>query len=121
MTEKTEAAFHEVRRSWLTSKNVDECRNYLGMHGRISVASLLSHMATIAPHVTPDQMLLNFATVTWTDASTPEERDERIARKEAAQARTDAWERETYERLHAKFAAADVEPRTQPTEGSDRE
>ncbi len=91
--DKGTAEFHEVRRSLVSKQKPDIRANYLGMSGRISVASLLGHLATIAPHVKPEEMLLNWATVVWYDAATEEEK---VAHAEAwarHEERTREWER----------------------------
>ena len=102
----TGAEFFEPQRRIISQNNDDQRSNYLGMKGRISVASLLAHMATIAPHVKPEEMMLNFATVKWIDAATDEERAERLEWRRRNDERREAWERETWERLSAKYAGA---------------
>lgn len=104
MTKMTfSAGFHEVQRSIISRDNEDERKCYMGMHGRVSVASLLAHLATIEPDLKPEQMMLNFATVTWTSPATEEERAARAEQRRRADERTEAWERETLVRLKKKY------------------
>jgi hypothetical protein len=124
MSERRQAEFREPNRSWVSHDDDSPMRNYMGMSGRISVASLLAHMATIAPRVRPEEMMLNWATVVWEDESTDEEQAKRrewvqrqakrrewvqrqAERREWVQRqaeRTEEWERKTYARLSEKFA-----------------
>jgi len=110
------ASFHEPRRSWATkTKDGDEIVCHMGMTGRISVASLLAHMATIAPEVTTEQMLINFSTLKWTEPSTEEDREVREAWLVRQAERTEKWERETLTRLIKKYGVPeDVDPADVP-------
>jgi len=93
------ASFHEPRRSWAARESNEIIVCHMGMTGRISVASLLAHMATIAPEITPEQMLINFSTLKWTEPSTEEDRAQREAWLARQAERTEKWERETLARL----------------------
>lgn len=102
MSEKKQAEFREPSKSWATKDIDSKYVEHMGMSGRISVASLLAHMATIAPGVKPDQMMLNFATVRWERDATAEERGERVAQQARQAASREAWERRTLDELIAK-------------------
>lgn len=104
MAENGNGAFKEVRRHWQSSKEDSQISCYLGMQGRITLAALLVHLAEVVPDGTPDDQIgLNFATVTWVDEPTAAERDDRARRNASHDERHAKWERDTYERLKAKF------------------
>lgn len=81
----------------------------MAVDGRMSLAALTAHMAEIAPHAGPNDLMLNWATVTWTREATTEELEGRARVHAAWRERHDAWERATYERLKAKFEEVDSE------------
>lgn len=94
------------RRRWKT-KDYDVMTCYLGMSGRISLGDLLDHFTERYPHVDIRTVELNFATVIWDESPTVDDRA-KLAADQAWQAeRQKRWERETYERLKAKFEGPD--------------
>ena len=92
----------EVRWTWKSRDN-DTRVGYLAMDGRISLADLTAHMRAIAPHVPPEEIELNWATVVWTRPANADELEQRRLSDERARERHEAWERETFTRLLAKF------------------
>jgi hypothetical protein len=81
------AEFGEIRRSWITDDNDRDMGCHQSIRGTVPVAALLEHLATVA----------------WTAPATDEERRRRAERQRSHDERHAAWERETYERLRAKF------------------
>lgn len=99
--------FKEVRRSWMSSDDDAQISCYMAMEGRVSVAALLDHLREVAPGRTAEEIGINFATVTWIDTPTGAEAQARVQRQALHDERHAHWERETYERLKAKFEPAD--------------
>ena len=95
--------FEEVRRRLSSKGEGDHSSCYLSANGKVSLAELIIHLREVAPGKTPEEININFATVTWVDAPTAEEKAARAAAIEAHAVRHARWERETYERLKAKF------------------
>jgi hypothetical protein len=99
-----------IHYSW-TSNRVDARRTaYLPMEGRMSLAELVEHLAELAPGVPPEDIGVNWATVTWERDATPEERAEREARATEHRRRTEEWERAKLVELTAKYGQPDNEP-----------
>jgi hypothetical protein len=107
MAERGEGTFQDVRRSWESAESGSQVGCYLAVQGRVSLAALLAYLGEVAPDRTPDQFGINFATVTWTDAPTEEETQQRVRRKALHDERRAEWERTTYEELKAKFEGGD--------------
>lgn len=102
MSAVTEGRFRGPRWTW-ESRGSSTRNGYLAMEGRISLAELTAHMAEVAPHAGPNDLMLNWATVVWQREATAEELEERAEAHRRWQERHEAWERETYARLKAKF------------------
>ena len=100
-TDRT-AGFKEPRRSW-ASRDSDEVVNYMAMEGRVSVASLLAHMKTIAPDVPNEAMFLNYATLKWTEPATEQDRADRDTWEQRRAEKTEAWERDQLVKLIEKY------------------
>lgn len=103
-----DAKFFEPYWTW-QSKSNDLCTVHMRMEGRASVADLLAHMAEVAPGVPPEDLMLDFATVTWSRPATAEELAERAAWAAKAQERHAAWERRMVAELSEKYGLV---PRT---------
>jgi hypothetical protein len=73
------------------------------MEGRVTVQELIDHFAEHYPHVDPMGIALNFVTAVWEEPATPEDIAQREANWAAQAERKERWERETYDRLKAKF------------------
>jgi hypothetical protein len=82
--------------------------NYLGMQGYTTLQEILDKLSEIAPGVPASEILLNFWQLRWTTDATPEEIAEREAKKAAAAANSEKWERETLARLTEKYGPPDV-------------
>jgi len=93
----------EPSRSWKTVDDNSEMSCYLGMQGRVTVRELIDHFKAQYPHVDPMTVALNFVTAVWAEPATPEDIAQREAWRAKQAARTERWERETYDRLKAKF------------------
>lgn len=91
------------RRSWKTNA-YDTMACYLGMKGRVPLGELLDHFAEKYPHVDPRTLELNFATVVWDEPPTAEDVGKLEAWRADRAGRQERWERQTYERLKAKYA-----------------
>jgi len=93
----------DPRRSW-KNHAYDTMSCYLSMKGRVPLGELLDHFAEKYPHVDPRELQLNYVTIKWEETPTAEE----VAKLEAWRAdreqRQERWERQTYERLKAKYA-----------------
>jgi hypothetical protein len=91
-------------RSWQSKDDDSQMRCYLGMEGRVTLGELVRHFAERYPHVDPMSLELNYSTAAWSEPPTADE----IANREKNRAwhaeRLASWERETYDRLRAKFA-----------------
>lgn len=94
--------FHEPRWTWL-SKDNDTRVGYMGMDGRVSLDALIEHLRVVAPDALLGDVYLNYATVKWTRAATPEELAEREAAAARQAARQEEWERDTLARLIEKY------------------
>lgn len=86
-----QAEFREVHRN-LASKDDSDHRNcYLAIDGRATLPELISHLEHVAPGKPLDAFSINFATVTWVDDATDEEKRQfeawRIQAKKREQAR----------------------------------
>lgn len=97
------AKFHEVRRNMVSRKLPGIRSNYLGMSGRVSMATLLAHLATVAPDVKPEQFMVNFATIRWIEEATEEEIQEEVDGAVAYALRREKWEREQLRTLMEKY------------------
>ena len=89
--------------AWARKEDDSPRQIYVAMSGRVSISDLLAYIATVDPNVSPDDLLLNFATVTWQREATDEERAERAAWQRESDAKHEKWERETVVRLAAKY------------------
>ena len=92
----------EIRWTWQSSSN-DLRSGYMAVDGRMSIADLIAHMATVAPGVAPADIHINWSTVTWTRPANADELAQRRAAIADHDARHEAWERETFARLLAKY------------------
>lgn len=101
MTEK--ATFGEIQRCWISASNDEQVKCYEGMRGRVALTTLIEHLAEVAPGIPLDQFGINYATVTWVNQATEDERAKRAEQKARSAERHAKWEQETYERLKAKF------------------
>lgn len=100
----TEWSVEESPRRYWKTKEYNTMQCYLAMKGRVPLGELLDHFAEKYPHVNPRTVELNYATATWDEPPTDEDR-ENLAAKQACHAeRHEKWERETYQRLKTKFA-----------------
>ena len=95
----------EIRRTKQRLWADDKRHNYVGVDGRISVPALLTHLSETIPDVPLDEVFLNWTTLVWIDDATPEELAQQAARKAKEAAKLEEWERETLDRLSAKYAA----------------
>lgn len=93
-----------ANRSWATKADDSPVRCYLGMKGRITLAELLAHFAEKYPHVDPMTLELNYSTVVWEEPPTADDLAQREEHRAWHAERQARWERDTYERLKAKFA-----------------
>lgn len=93
-----------IYRSWQSPKDVDsDMRVYATMDGRFSVGDVLAYFAEEHPHIDVNTVELNWGTAAWVDKPTPEEVADRELRQRRTQARHDAWERQTWEKLQVKY------------------
>lgn len=102
-TREFTGSFKEIRRNIISEADDDHRSCYMGMDGRVTVADLIDHLQAVAPGKGLDEIGINFATVRWVDDATPEEKQARADWRAANAERREKWERETYERLKAKF------------------
>jgi hypothetical protein len=94
--------------TWTWQSNVSDLRTgYMAVDGRMSITGLIAYMAEAAPDVDPADILVNWATVVWTRPATPDEINRRRQVQAAHDARHEAWELATYERLRAKYDPAE--------------
>lgn len=91
------------RRSWITSASDSQRSNRLTVH-RMTLRDLREHFADRYPDVDVDGLELVNALLYWEDEPTSDELEQRALIRRAHDARHEQWERETYARLHAKFA-----------------
>ena len=98
-----EHSFRVSSTCWTSRKNSDEITVYETVSGRPSVADLLAHLQEVAPHAPLDEIGINYATVKWTRPATPEEQAKRAEQERKHDERHEQWEKETYERLKAKY------------------
>ncbi|WP_146079393.1 hypothetical protein [Rathayibacter sp. AY2B9] len=91
----------EINRTKNRSYSENQRHNYVGMKGRVSLPDLLAYLEKHAPGVPLENVGLNWATVVWVDAATPEE----IAENERAKARQKARRREGELRMLAELRA----------------
>ncbi|HEX5522782.1 MAG TPA: hypothetical protein VFX53_05010 [Pedococcus sp.] len=89
------------RRSWLTKDNWADMRVYMGIQGSIPLSDLVAYLAE--RDVSLANATVNFGTVSWVEPATGEEIESRRAAKEKSDQRHAQWERETWERLRAKY------------------
>jgi hypothetical protein len=95
----------KATRSWASIKDDDSTMHcYLGMSGRVTVASLIAHFKEHYPHVDPMGLRLNVATIVWEEPPTEDDLAKRDKWRAEKAERTERWERDTYERLKAKYA-----------------
>jgi hypothetical protein len=104
MSERFGQLRREPSRSWKTSDDDSAMRCSLGMEGRVTLREILDHFAEKYPHVDPMCLEFNFATVVWDEPPTADDMADRQKRRADHAARTERWERETLERLTAKYA-----------------
>lgn len=95
----------EHRRHWISRDNDTEKSVYVGIRGRMPLNDLLAYVDQHG--VDRAKVGVNFATITWVDAATPEEIAERDESNRRADERHAKWERDTYSKLHAKFGGRD--------------
>lgn len=89
---------------WHWESNNNNTRvGYVSCEGRVSLAEIVEHIRAITPEVNPDDIRVNFATVTWTREATPEEIADRRERMHRHDARHEEWERRTLGRLLRKY------------------
>ena len=97
-------------RSWKKDGDDSPMSCYLGMeYGRITLAELISHFEENYPHVDPMALRINFPTVVWEEPPTAEDVEKRRAVRAWHEERTASWERDTYERLKAKFGDSEAQ------------
>ena len=92
----------DIRWSWQSDDN-DIRTAYMAVDGRMSIAELIEHMKNVAPGVDIADIHVNWATVVWSRPATKEELTIRRQAQARWEARHEAWERETYARLKAKY------------------
>ena len=95
--------FKEIRRSFISKENREQRSCYLPMDGRVSLTELIDYLKVTVPHLTLDDFQLNFATVTWVDNATDEEKAIDTARQLEAQRKHEEWERNMYNKLKEKY------------------
>jgi len=83
-----DATFREVSRNMISRENDKRRSCYLAMEGRASIPELIAHLEQVAPGKPLDAFGINFATVSWVDDATDEEK------RAAAEWRAQADERE---------------------------
>ena len=98
-------------RFYWKSQDSDLRTGYAHMRGRMSAATFVEMLAAIAPGVPLDKIGITFGTAKWTRPATAEELAEREEWRAKADLKAQEWERQTYERLKAKY---DPEPEVQP-------
>jgi hypothetical protein len=81
-------------------------KSQVTMKHKIPLSELIAYVQENARDVTFDQIHLNWATVSWQDAATPEEIAAWQAREARKAAATEEWERTTLARLTAKYGEA---------------
>jgi hypothetical protein len=91
-----------ARRSWETSAH-DRIRNYQSMTGRVPIPELIAAFEEAG--VDWHEVELNYATATWTELPNAEDIADDAERRAQSDARKEAWERETFVRLTAKYGA----------------
>lgn len=94
-------------RAWKMGNEDSPMCCYLGMEGRVTIGDLVQHFTENYPHVDPMALRLNFATVKWEEPPTPEDEEKRRQQRVEHARRKEHWERETYDRLKAKFEGAE--------------
>jgi hypothetical protein len=94
----------DIRWTW-QSKDNDLRNGYMAVDGRISLRELIDHMREVAPGVDLADMEVNWATVVWSRPANAEELAQRKQANDRSQARHEAWERETFARLSAKYGS----------------
>lgn len=93
----------KIRRHWKTGGS-DTIRCYASMEGRVTLGELIQYFSSFVRTADfPLEVALNFATAVWDDQPTQDELDQRAARIARSNQRHEEWERETYQRLKAKF------------------
>lgn len=95
----------EHRRSWISRTNDTEKSVYVSLRGRIPLSDLIAYVDQ--HRVEHADVGVNFATITWVDAATPQEIEERRDHNWRAAERQAEWEAKTYAKLHAKFGGCD--------------
>jgi hypothetical protein len=99
----------QVRRSWQTSEDDSLMRCYLVMRHRVTVRELLAHLAERHPDVDAMTVNLNFGTATWEEPPNDADVAFRAAWRVHQAVRHEAWERDIYARLKAKFETGNEE------------
>lgn len=95
--------FKKPNRSRVTHDADSPMRSYMAVDGRVTVRELVAYMEENHPHIDPFGVELNFATAVWEDYQTDQEREQYRRHLADRERRTEEWERQTYERLKAKF------------------
>jgi hypothetical protein len=90
--------------AWVSQQS-DVRKVYVTIDGKATIAEIVAHAQSLDPPANPDELLLS-GSYTWTRPNTAEEQAQRDKWRAEAAARHDEWERETYERLKAKFGGA---------------
>src|SRR4051812_7531202 len=104
MSSREEPGFRPVRRYRTSKDQPDSVTCYLDIVGRVSLARVLDELGNVAGGIASDDLTLGGGIIMWRAKASADELARWSERDAAAQARTEAWERETYARLHAKFA-----------------
>lgn len=92
----------DLRWSWESADNNIRV-GYVSCRGRVTPAEIVDHIRAITPDVNPDDIQVNYATVVWRRPATEEEIADRQRQRANADARREAWERQTWERLRRKY------------------
>jgi hypothetical protein len=95
-------------RAWVTKDEGSPIRCYLGMRHRITLRELVDHFAEHYPHVDPWTLDINYSTVVWEEPPSTEDLAQREQAKRRSDERHAKWERETYDRLKAKFDSGEA-------------
>ena len=93
----------DLRRHWQTAADDSDMRCYLSMKNRVTLREFMDYLTEDHPHIDPWSVQLNFGTATWTDRPTEEELAAREQWRAKQADRQEAWERQAYDRLKAKF------------------
>lgn len=91
----------KARRSW-ESMTTARCGATSAWRGESPLGQVVEHFAEKYPHV-PMSLNLNYATATWSEPPTADDRAKREANRAWSAERQARWEADMYAKLKAKF------------------